>query len=202
MEAMSLGSKAGIHPLIIYDIISNAAGNSWVFKNQVPQFLQGITKQHYLNTSIQKLGTVLDQAKSLTFPALLLSVAHQQLILGSSHIGEGEDASLIKACERMMGVNISAAMNVESYNPEQLASQITSSADSVNRIGFIGLGAMGFGMASHLLKSNFSVIGFDVYKPTQTRFSDIGGLIGNSPAEVSKGTLEEVKSCIKACEYE
>ncbi|KAM6557353.1 hypothetical protein CsatB_004372 [Cannabis sativa] len=188
MEAMSLGSKAGIHPLIIYDIISNAAGNSWVFKNQVPQFLQGITKQHYLNTSIQKLGTVLDQAKSLTFPALLLSVAHQQLILDVFHIYHYSFLLFydIQACERMMGVNISAAMNVESYNPEQLASQITSSADSVNRIGFIGLGAMGFGMASHLLKSNFSVIGFDVYKPTQTRFSDIGGLIGNSPAEVSK----------------
>lgn len=29
MEAISLGAKAGIHPWMIYDIISNAAGNSW-----------------------------------------------------------------------------------------------------------------------------------------------------------------------------
>lgn len=29
VEALSLGAKAGIHPWIIYDIISNAAGNSW-----------------------------------------------------------------------------------------------------------------------------------------------------------------------------
>jgi 3-hydroxyisobutyrate dehydrogenase-like beta-hydroxyacid dehydrogenase len=29
VEAISLGVKAGIHPWIIYDIISNAAGNSW-----------------------------------------------------------------------------------------------------------------------------------------------------------------------------
>lgn len=29
LEAISLGTKAGIHPWIIYDIISNAAGNSW-----------------------------------------------------------------------------------------------------------------------------------------------------------------------------
>lgn len=29
LEAISLGVKAGIHPWIIYDIISNAAGNSW-----------------------------------------------------------------------------------------------------------------------------------------------------------------------------
>ena len=30
MEAISLGTKAGIHPWMIYDIISNAAGNSWL----------------------------------------------------------------------------------------------------------------------------------------------------------------------------
>lgn len=29
LEAISLGAQAGIHPWIIYDIISNAAGNSW-----------------------------------------------------------------------------------------------------------------------------------------------------------------------------
>ncbi|PON44691.1 Ketose-bisphosphate aldolase, class-II [Parasponia andersonii] len=186
MEAISLGSKAGIHPLMIYGIISNAAGNSWVFKNQVPQLLKGITKQHYLNTYIQKLGTILDQAKLLTFPLPLLAVAHQQLVLGSSNIGDDKDASLIKACERMMGVNISDAVNAETYSPEQLANQITSSSSTVHRIGFIGLGAMGFGMAAHLLKSKFLVLGYDVYKPTLTRFSNIGGLIGNSPAEVSK----------------
>jgi 3-hydroxyacyl-CoA dehydrogenase len=33
---------------------------------------------------------------------------------------------------------------------------------AVKRVGFIGLGAMGFGMASHLLKSGFSVTAFDV----------------------------------------
>lgn len=29
LEAISLGVQAGIHPGILYDIISNAAGNSW-----------------------------------------------------------------------------------------------------------------------------------------------------------------------------
>ncbi|PON36984.1 Ketose-bisphosphate aldolase, class-II [Trema orientale] len=133
-----------------------------------------------------RFGTILDQAKSLTFPLPLLAVAHQQLVLGSSNIGDDKDASLIKACERMMGVNISDAVNAETYSPEQLANQITSSSSAVHRIGFIGLGAMGFGMAAHLLKSKFLVLGYDVYKPTLTRFSNIGGLIGNSPAEVSK----------------
>ena len=29
LEAISLGVKVGIHPWIIYNITSNAAGNSW-----------------------------------------------------------------------------------------------------------------------------------------------------------------------------
>ncbi|KAF3437146.1 hypothetical protein FNV43_RR19899 [Rhamnella rubrinervis] len=187
MEAISLGTKAGIHPLMIYDIISNAAGNSWVFKNHVPELLRGSTKYHYLNIFIQRLGAILDIAKSLPFPLPLLAVAHQQLIHGSSHgFGDNEDVPETKVWERMHGVNISEAVNAETYIPEQLASQITASSNAVNRVGFIGLGAMGFGMATHLLRSNFTVLGFDVYKPTLTRFSNAGGLIGNSPAEISK----------------
>nr|GLL29350.1 uncharacterized protein LOC109165554 [Ipomoea trifida] len=186
IEAISLGTQAGIHPWIIYDIISNAAGNSWVFKNYVPQLLKGSqTKQQFLDVLIQNLGTVLDMAKSMVFPLPLLTVAYQQLVAGFSQ-GKEDDCSLLKVCELLLGVNISEAVNAESYHPEELAAQLTANSDSVKRIGFVGLGAMGFGMATHLLKSNFSVLGFDVYKPTLSRFANEGGLIGGTPAEVSQ----------------
>ncbi|KAK9993694.1 hypothetical protein SO802_023397 [Lithocarpus litseifolius] len=55
LEAISLGVKVGIHPWIIYNIISNAAGNSWVFKNHVPNLLQGNAKHQFLSTFVQKL---------------------------------------------------------------------------------------------------------------------------------------------------
>ncbi|CAL5445287.1 unnamed protein product [Camellia sinensis] len=187
VEAISLGAQAGIHPWMIYDIISNAAGNSWVFKNHVPQLLRDNQTKHLLNTFVQNLGIVLDMAKSCTFPLPLLAVACQQLIAGSSH-GHGNDGddTLIKAWEKVYGVNITNAVNAETYSPEELANQITTESKSVNRIGFIGLGAMGFGMATHLLRSNFCVIAYDVYKPTLSQFANEGGLIGSSPAEVSK----------------
>ncbi|KAK9277890.1 hypothetical protein L1049_027447 [Liquidambar formosana] len=188
VEAISLGAQAGIHPWILYDIISNAAGNSWVFKNHVPQLLRGNhSKHHFLNTFVQNLGIVLDMAKSIKFPVPLLAVSYQQLISGSKHSpGDDGDATLIKVWERVLGVNITDAANAETYSPEQLVNEITAKSDTVNKIGFIGLGAMGFGMATHLLRSNFSVLGYDVYKPTLSRFANAGGLVGNSPAEVSK----------------
>ncbi|RVW52702.1 L-threonate dehydrogenase [Vitis vinifera] len=170
-EAIALGVQAGIHPWIIYDIIANAAGNSWVFKNHVPQLLR---------------GSILDMAKSLPFPLPLLAVAHQQLISGSSYGHGHNDATLVKVWEKVFGVNLTAAANAEIYSPLELGSQITAKPKTVKRVGFIGLGAMGFGMATSLLKSNFCVLGFDVYKPTLSRFANAGGLVGESPAEVSK----------------
>ncbi|KAG5536078.1 hypothetical protein RHGRI_023758 [Rhododendron griersonianum] len=131
-------------------------------------------------------GIVLDMAKSCMFPLPLLAVAHQQLIAGSSHSHGDDDIKLIKAWEEVYGVNISDAANAETYSPEELGKQITAGTTPGNRIGFIGLGAMGFGMATHLLKSNFCVLGYDVYKPTLSRFVNEGGLTGSSPAEVSK----------------
>ncbi|KAJ7975240.1 ketose-bisphosphate aldolase class-II family protein [Quillaja saponaria] len=187
VEAVSLGTKAGIHPWIIYDIISNAAGNSWVFKNLVPQLLKGNTRHHVLNIFVQKLGVILDTAKSLTFPLPLLAATHQQLLLGTSLVyGPDDDITLLKVWEKVHGVNITDAANAEPYSPELLATQVTAESSTVRRVGFIGLGAMGFGMATHLLRSNFCVIGYDVYKPTLTRFANAGGLVGNFPAEVSK----------------
>nr|XP_011464487.1 PREDICTED: uncharacterized protein LOC101292421 [Fragaria vesca subsp. vesca] len=190
LEAISLGTKAGVHPWIIYDIISNAAGNSWVFKNHMPQLLKplkGAPEDHLPNTFAQNMRNILDLAKSLTFPLPLLAVAHQQLILGSSDGNiDDQDDTLIKIWEKKLGVKISDASNTETYIPEELASHIVAKSDMVKRIGFIGLGAMGFGMATQLLKSNFCVLGYDVYKPTLTQFANAGGLIGSSPAEVCK----------------
>ncbi|KAF7822231.1 putative oxidoreductase ygbJ [Senna tora] len=213
VEAICLGTKAGIHPWIIYDIISNAAGNSWVFKNNVPQLLKGEVKHQVLRTIAKELPTavsndiivvlfrtrldefavfketILDMAKSITFPLPLLAATHQQLILGVSHVCGDDDRvaqPLIKIWEKVYGVNITDAANADAYSPEQLATQFIASSKTGRRVGFIGLGAMGFGMATQLLSSNFCVIGYDVYKPTLTRFANAGGLIGNSPAEVSK----------------
>lgn len=69
---------------------------------------------------------------------------------------------LVQVWEKVFGVSIIGAANEEIYSPEQLAKQITAMSRTVNRIGFIGLGAMGFGMATHLLSSNFCVLGYDV----------------------------------------
>ena len=54
-------------------------------------------------------------------------------------------------------------------------------------VAFIGLGAMGFGMATHLVKQGYPVHGFDVYPPILERFAAAGGRTATTPAEAAKG---------------
>jgi 3-hydroxyisobutyrate dehydrogenase-like beta-hydroxyacid dehydrogenase len=60
-------------------------------------------------------------------------------------------------------------------------------ADSKTPIAFIGLGAMGFGMATHLVKQGYAVTGFDVWGPTLERFTAAGGLTATTPAAAVAG---------------
>ncbi|KAJ4248804.1 hypothetical protein NW762_012642 [Fusarium torreyae] len=49
-------------------------------------------------------------------------------------------------------------------------------------IGFIGLGAMGFGMAANLVKEGYAVRGFDISKEILKKFVAVGGTAATSPA--------------------
>ncbi|KAG8532286.1 uncharacterized protein KY384_003927 [Bacidia gigantensis] len=53
-------------------------------------------------------------------------------------------------------------------------------------LAFAGLGAMGFGMASHLLKSGFQVIGYDIYQPSVDKLVAAGGKGAQSPRDAVK----------------
>ncbi|KAL8730122.1 MAG: hypothetical protein Q9181_004779 [Wetmoreana brouardii] len=58
------------------------------------------------------------------------------------------------------------------------------------KVAFAGLGAMGFGMASHLVKSGFAVTGFDVYQPALDRFVKEGE--GASSAKTPREAVSDV----------
>uniref|UniRef100_A0A0E0LA58 Ketose-bisphosphate aldolase class-II family protein n=1 Tax=Oryza punctata TaxID=4537 RepID=A0A0E0LA58_ORYPU len=187
IEAMFLGVRAGIHPSIIYDIISNAAGSSRIFVEIVPKLLREDSLLiDYLESSKTNAGYVMDMAKAVTFPLPLVAVSYQQLIHGCSSANGDASVSPLKVWEQSFGVNIIDAASQQIYDASKLADQLVMACKTAKTIGFIGLGAMGFGMASHLLKSGFSVIAYDVYKPTLARFTDLGGLTKDSPEEVSK----------------
>lgn len=54
-------------------------------------------------------------------------------------------------------------------------------------IGFVGLGAMGFGMATHLVQEGYPVHGFDVFPASVQRFQAAGGIPASSLRESAEG---------------
>lgn len=55
------------------------------------------------------------------------------------------------------------------------------------QIGFIGLGAMGMGMAQSLVRAGFSVRGYDINPDAVARFGDAGGEAATSVAAAAQG---------------
>ncbi|TVY51421.1 L-threonate dehydrogenase [Lachnellula cervina] len=56
-----------------------------------------------------------------------------------------------------------------------------------SKVAFLGLGAMGFGMATNLLHHFPNTTGFDVWAPTLSRFTAAGGNAAQTPVAAVKG---------------
>ena len=75
----------------------------------------------------------------------------------------------------------------------------TTAMDHVPHVAFLGLGAMGFAMSTHLVRTGIRVTGFDIYQPTLDRWTEACSKIQkdeNSQAQFSTTTScpEAVKS--------
>ena len=84
-EAMALGIKAGVDPNVLYEVICNSAGSSWMFQNRVPHILAGdYTPLSAVNIFVKDLGIVLDSRAKRTFPLPLTATAHQMYLMAGA----------------------------------------------------------------------------------------------------------------------
>jgi len=97
-EAMALGLREGVDPKELYEVITNSAGNSWMFGNRMAHVLSGdYTPFSSVDIFVKDLGLVLDLARASKFPLPLASTAHQMFLQASSagHAKE-DDSAVIK----------------------------------------------------------------------------------------------------------
>jgi 3-hydroxyisobutyrate dehydrogenase len=97
-EAMALAIRAGADPARTFEVISNSAGNSWMFSNRVPHILAGdFTPLSAVNIFVKDLGIVLDYAKKSVFPLPLSATAHQMFMqAAAAGHGSEDDSAVIK----------------------------------------------------------------------------------------------------------
>lgn len=97
-EAMALASRAGIPLDVMYDVVTNAAGNSWMFENRMRHVVDGdYTPKSAVDIFVKDLGLVTDTAKSLHFPLPLASTAFNMFTSASNAgFGKEDDSAVIK----------------------------------------------------------------------------------------------------------
>lgn len=98
--------------------------------------------------------------------------------------GKDDDAGLVRL---FLPSTPNAVMENSCHiQPEQKKMATDPAPAKISKIGFIGLGAMGHGMAASLLRAGYSVRGFDVHSPAIERFLS------------SKGKAERAESAADA----
>ena len=97
-EAMALAAKAGIPLDLMYDVVTHAAGNSWMFENRMKHVVDGdYTPLSMVDIFVKDLGLVTDTGKALRFPLSLASTAFK-MFTEASNAGHGkeDDSAVIK----------------------------------------------------------------------------------------------------------
>jgi putative dehydrogenase len=95
-EAMALGIREGVAPEALYEVITNSAGNSWMFENRMAHVLAGdYTPLSAVDIFVKDLGLVLDTARASKFPLPLSSTAHQMFMQASTAGYAREDDSAV-----------------------------------------------------------------------------------------------------------
>ena len=109
-EAIALGTRAGADPTTLFEVISNSAGNSWMFTNRVPHILaRDFTPLSAVEIFVKDLGIVLDTGQALRFPLPVAATAHQQfLAAAAAGHGREDDTAVVKVYERLAGIEVAA----------------------------------------------------------------------------------------------
>jgi putative dehydrogenase len=95
-EAMALGLREGVNAAALYEVITNSAGNSWMFENRMAHVLKAdYTPLSAVDIFVKDLGLVLDTARASKFPLPLASTAHQMFMQASTAGYAREDDSAV-----------------------------------------------------------------------------------------------------------
>jgi 3-hydroxyisobutyrate dehydrogenase-like beta-hydroxyacid dehydrogenase len=97
-EAMALAARAGIPLDTMYQVVTNAAGNSWMFENRMKHVVDGdYTPHSAVDIFVKDLRLVAETALSLNFPIPLASTAYAMFANASNAgFGREDDAAVIK----------------------------------------------------------------------------------------------------------
>ncbi|MGI9485689.1 MAG: L-threonate dehydrogenase [Geminicoccaceae bacterium] len=107
-EGMAFGVAQGADPELLFEIIRDAAGGSWMFADRVPHMLaDDYSPKSAVNIWAKDLGLVLEQAQSMGMPVPMTAAAHQMVMMAvAKGLGSMDDAAFLKVYEGFTGAKV------------------------------------------------------------------------------------------------
>jgi 3-hydroxyisobutyrate dehydrogenase len=107
-EAMAFAIRLGLEPRQVYDVITHAAGSSWMFENRVPHILDGdYAPKSAVAIFTKDLGIVLDTARANQFPIPMASMGLQMFeMAAAAGMAQDDDASVARVYAQLAGLSL------------------------------------------------------------------------------------------------
>jgi 3-hydroxyisobutyrate dehydrogenase len=114
-EAMTFAARLGLDLRKVYEVITAAAGNSWMFENRVPHILDAdYTPRSAIDIFTKDLGIVMDMGRSEKFPTQLAATALQMyLMTAAAGMGRDDDSSVARMLADIAGVDLPKPASTE-----------------------------------------------------------------------------------------
>jgi 3-hydroxyisobutyrate dehydrogenase len=114
-EAVTFASKLGLDLAKVYEVITAAAGNSWMFENRVPHILDGdYSPRSAVAIFTKDLGIVGDMGRREKFPLPVAATALQMfLATAAAGMERDDDASVARMIARITGVTLPASKKAD-----------------------------------------------------------------------------------------
>lgn len=109
-EALALGTKAGVDPQKIVDVLSNGAARCWALEVRAPEVLRGNFDPGFKSKLQYKdLGLALELSRGIDAPMPLAGIVHEFYKSAIAQgLGEEDHTAVIRIIEQMAAVEIRA----------------------------------------------------------------------------------------------
>jgi 2-hydroxymethylglutarate dehydrogenase len=107
-EGFVLGTKAGIDPQVLWDIVTSSTGDSWVVR-QFPQsvFTGAFPPQYRLSLAHKDISLVVQMGRDYEVPLLVASIVEQKLIdADAAGLGDKHVDAVILRLEELTGIQV------------------------------------------------------------------------------------------------
>jgi L-threonate 2-dehydrogenase len=107
-EAITFAKRLGLDIDKVYEVITAAAGNSWMFENRVPHILEGdYTPKSAVNIFTKDLGIVLDMSRDTKFPTPIAGQAFQMFMMtAAAGMSRDDDSSVARLYADIAGLDL------------------------------------------------------------------------------------------------